>query len=173
VKEVYEFQKRCGTFTCNRGGNPAGAHIGRWTGSRQILHQPQIKRLRPAYESNPKVEICAWRFGEGSASRPTAVRDERREAKHIADANPMLNPCTPRTTTTTSVLFQDATATISSFTSEPKVIRIDSSDRKVAPPTTQSARASSFEKPATLCSFDKSQGKASPRGAQEVTAWQK
>ena len=73
---------------------------------------------------NPKIEICA--FGEGKWIRvaATAVEDDRTCARQsMLDAYPSLQKSYQADDENTEVFYlKDVTATISSFTDEPKVI---------------------------------------------------
>ncbi len=129
MKEVYEFLKRCGTFyvATAEGNQPRVRPFGAldWFEDRIYTQTGRIKKVFAQLMSNPKVEICGMAGGEWIRIEAIAVRDERREAKqHLLDANPMLKSMYSADDDNTEVFyFRDATATISSFTAEPKVIR--------------------------------------------------
>ncbi len=74
---------------------------------------------------NPKVEICAFNGKQWIRVEATAVNDDRIEAKqHMLDTYPMLQGMYKADDDNTQVLYlKDATATISSFTDAPKVIK--------------------------------------------------
>ncbi len=74
---------------------------------------------------NPRVEICACTGGEWLRVAGTLVEDVRREAKQsMLDAYPSLQGMYSADDDNTEVFyFKDATATFSSFTKEPEVVK--------------------------------------------------
>ena len=74
---------------------------------------------------NPKTEICSMNDGKWIRIQAVAVEDDRVEAKQsMLDAYPNLKSMYSATDDNTQVLYlKNATATISSFTSEPKTIK--------------------------------------------------
>ena len=74
---------------------------------------------------NPKIAICAMAEGEWIRIQAVAVEDDRVEPKQsMLDAYPNLKNMYSATDSNTQVLYlKDATATISSFTSEPKTYK--------------------------------------------------
>ncbi len=74
---------------------------------------------------NPKIEICSMNDGKWIRIQAVAVEDDRVEAKQsMLDAYPNLKSMYSATDDNTQVLYlKNATATISSFTSEPKTIK--------------------------------------------------
>ena len=75
-------------------------------------------------ENNSNVEICAFKDGKWIRISGNLVVDDRIEAKKdMLDKNPDLRGMYNENDDNTAVLyFKSATATISSFTEEPKVI---------------------------------------------------
>ena len=75
--------------------------------------------------ANPKIEICGFKDGKWIRIEATAVNDDRIEAKeHMLDAYPNLKDRYKADDDNTQVLYlKDITATISSFTEEPVVIK--------------------------------------------------
>ena len=73
---------------------------------------------------NPKVEICAFQKGQWIRIQALAIEDDRVEArKSMLDAYPNLRDRYDENDSNTQVLyFRNATATFSSFTSEPETI---------------------------------------------------
>ena len=74
--------------------------------------------------ANGKAEICAMKDGDWIRVTGTLVEDDRREArKAMLDAYPNLRAMYSEDDGNTQVLyFENATATISSFTKEPETI---------------------------------------------------
>ncbi len=74
---------------------------------------------------NPKVEICAFKDGEWLRLAGELVEDERREAKvSMLEAYPSLQNMYSADDGNTEVFyFKDATATFSSFTHAPEVVK--------------------------------------------------
>ena len=75
--------------------------------------------------ANPKAEICAFKDGVWVRVAGELVDDDRVEAKKsMLDAYPSLRAMyDPEDANTEVLYFKNATATISSFTSEPRVIK--------------------------------------------------
>ena len=75
--------------------------------------------------ANPKIEICAMFEGAWIRIEATAVNDDRIEAKRsMLDAYPQLKGMYSADDDNTQVFYlKDATATIASFTDDPKVIK--------------------------------------------------
>ena len=75
--------------------------------------------------ANSKVEICAFKDGEWIRIAGELVEDDRREARQaMLDAYPSLQKTYSADDGNTQVFyFQNATATISSFTKAPEVIQ--------------------------------------------------
>ena len=129
MQEVYDFLKKAGVFylATVEGDQPRVRPFGAIDIFEGKLYTQtgKIKNVSKQIQANPKVEICA--FAEGKWVRITAklVRDDRREAKvHMLDANPMLKKMYSADDDNTEVLyFEDATATFSSFTEAPRVVK--------------------------------------------------
>ncbi len=85
----------------------------------------KMKDVSKQIHANPKVEICAFKNGEWLRVAGTMVEDERLEAKEsMLDAYPSLKNMYSADDGNTEVFyFKDATATFSSFTSEPEVVK--------------------------------------------------
>lgn len=85
----------------------------------------KIKNVSKQIQVNPKVEVCAFKDGKWIRVSGKLVRDDRVEAKkHMLDSYPSLQNMYSAEDDNTEVLyFEDAIATISSFTEEPKVIK--------------------------------------------------
>lgn len=129
MQEVYEFLKKCGTYylATVEGDQPRVRPFGTIDlfEGKLYIQTGKVKEVSKQLQANPKAEICA--FGEGKWLRVAGklVRDENVEAKkHMLDAHPSLKAMYSAEDDNTEVLYlEDATATFSSFTDEPKVIK--------------------------------------------------
>ncbi len=85
----------------------------------------KVKDVSKQIHANPKVEICAFKNGEWLRVAATLVEDERIEAKKsMLDAYPSLQGMYKADDPNTEVFYlKDATATFSSFTSAPEVVK--------------------------------------------------
>mgnify|MGYP002523965963 CR=1 FL=1 len=83
------------------------------------------KDVSKQIHSNPKVEICAFKDGDWLRVAGTLVEDDRREARQsMLDAYPSLQGMYSAEDGNTEVFyFKDATATFSSFTKEPEIVK--------------------------------------------------
>lgn len=83
-----------------------------------------MKDVSKQLMANPKAEICAFMNGEWIRITGELVEDDRIEARQsMLDAYPSLQKMYAADDGNTQVFyFQNATATISSFTHEPEVI---------------------------------------------------
>jgi len=129
VKQVYDFLKKAGTYylATTEGDQPRVRPFGTvnifdkklyiQTGKKKPCAQQMLK--------NPKIEICAMSGGEWIRIQALAIEDNRVEAKEsMLDAYPNLKNMYSATDNNTLVLYlKNATATISSFTGAPKVIK--------------------------------------------------
>lgn len=129
MQEVYEFLKKSGTyFLATVDGDqprvrPFGtAHIFE---DKLYIQTGKVKDVSKQMIKNPKIEICAMNGGEWIRIQALAVEDDRVEAKQsMLDAYPNLKSRYSATDDNMQVLYlKDAVAKISSFTSEPKVIK--------------------------------------------------
>ena len=84
------------------------------------------KDVSKQLHANPKAEICAFKNGEWIRVAGELVSDDRREAKvAMLEAYPSLQGMYSADDDNTEVLyFKNATATISSFTAAPEVIKL-------------------------------------------------
>lgn len=84
----------------------------------------KAKAVSHQLSENPKVELCAFKDGSWLRLSGELVEDDRVEArKSMLDAYPELRRMYDENDTNTQVFyFKNATATISSFTSEPQTI---------------------------------------------------
>ncbi len=83
------------------------------------------KDVSKQLHANPKAEICAFKNGEWIRVAGELVSDDRSEAKvAMLEAYPSLQGMYSADDDNTEVLyFKNATATISSFTAAPEVIK--------------------------------------------------
>lgn len=85
----------------------------------------KVKDVSKQIHANPKVELCAFKNGEWLRVAGTLVEDDRREARQaMLDAYPNLRAMYSEDDGNTEVFYlKDATATFSSFTSAPEVVK--------------------------------------------------
>lgn len=129
MQEIYEFLKKCGVYylATMDGDQPRVRPFGTidiYEG-KLYIQTGKIKDVSKQLQSNPKAEICGFVDGEWVRVAGKLIRDESREAKqHMLDAYPNLQAMYSAEDDNTEVLyFEDATATFSSFTSEPRVVK--------------------------------------------------
>ena len=129
-KEVYDFLKKCEVYYLATvdGEKPRVRPFGTVDIFEDKLYfqTGKVKDVSKQIGSNPNVELCAM-SAEGVWIRveATAVEDSRVQAKqHMLDAYPSLKARYSAEDDNTQVFYlKDATATIYSFTTEPKVIK--------------------------------------------------
>ena len=85
----------------------------------------KVKDVSKQIHANPKVEICAFKNGEWLRVAGELVEDDRREARQsMLDAYPSLQNMYSADDGNTEVFYlKNATATFSSFTHEPEVVK--------------------------------------------------
>ena len=85
----------------------------------------KVKDVSKQIHANPKVEICAFKNGEWLRVAGELVEDDRREARQsMLDVYPSLQNMYSADDGNTEVFyFKNATATFSSFTHEPEVVK--------------------------------------------------
>ncbi len=129
MQEVYEFLKKCGAYYLATvdGDKPrvrpfGTAHIFE---GKLYIQTGKSKDVSKQMVKNPNIEICAMDKGEWIRIQAVAVEDDRLEPKEsMLDAYPNLKSRYSAADKNTQVLYlKDAVATISSFTSDPKVIK--------------------------------------------------
>ncbi len=129
MEEVYNFLKDCGTFylATEEGDQPRVRPFGvvNIFDNKLYIQTGKIKNVSKQMQINPKVEICGMKDGKWIRVTGEVVRDDRREAKvSMLEANPVLKSMYSADDDNTEVLyFNGGTATISSFTEDPKVIK--------------------------------------------------
>lgn len=84
----------------------------------------KVKDVSKQIHANPKVELCAFKDGRWLRLSGKLVEDDRIEAKQsMLDAYPSLQGMYKADDGNTEVFyFEDASAVLSSFTSEPEVV---------------------------------------------------
>ena len=85
----------------------------------------KVKDVSKQIHANPKVEICAFMNGQWLRLAGELVEDDRNEARQsMLDAYPSLQNMYKADDGNTEVFYiTNATATFSSFTAEPEVIK--------------------------------------------------
>lgn len=130
MNEVYQFLKDAGTYylATMDGDQPRVRPFGTIDlfEDKLYIQTGKKKDVSKQIQANAKVEICAFVNGAWIRIAGKLVRDDRREAKaHMLEAYPSLQAMySPDDDNTEVLYFQDAVATISSFTAEPKVIKL-------------------------------------------------
>jgi uncharacterized pyridoxamine 5'-phosphate oxidase family protein len=129
MDEVYELLKKCGKYylATMDGDQPRVRPFGTIDlfEGRLYIQTGKIKNVSKQIMRNPKIELCGTTDDRWIRVEATAVEDERQESKqHMLDAYPMLKSMYSADDDNTQVFYlKDATATISSFTEDPRVIR--------------------------------------------------
>ena len=129
MQEVYEFLKKCGTYYLATvdGDQPRVRPFGTIDifEDKLYIQTGKVKDVSKQIQANPKVELCGFAEGKWVRVAGELVRDDRVEAKkHMLDAYPSLQGMYSAEDDNTEVLyFKNATATFSSFTDAPKVIK--------------------------------------------------
>ena len=129
MNEVFDFLKKCETYYLATvdGDQPRVRPFGTANifDGRLYIQTGKSKDVSKQMTANPKIEICGMVDGGWIRIEAVAVEDNRREAKQsMLDAYPSLAGRYSADDENTQVLYlKDATATISSFSGEPKVIK--------------------------------------------------
>ena len=91
----------------------------------KFLKEAETYYLATVEGDQPKVEICAFKNGEWLRVAGELVEDDRREARQsMLDAYPLLQKMYSADDGNTEVFyFKNATATFSSFTHDPEVVK--------------------------------------------------
>lgn len=128
MEHVCKFLKDAGTYylATVEGDQPrvrpfGTAHIFE---GKLYIQTGKVKAVSRQLAANPKVEICAFMKGKWLRLAGELVEDDRVEAKaSLLEAYPSLQKMYAADDGNTQVwYFKNATATFSSFTSEPEVI---------------------------------------------------
>lgn len=130
MQEVYEFLKKCSTYylATVEGDKPRVRPFGTVDifESKLYIQTGKVKNVSKQILANPQIEICGMApDGKWIRVEATAVEDDRIEPKqHMLDAYPSLKGIYAADDGNTQVFYlKNATATISSFGEEPKIIR--------------------------------------------------
>lgn len=129
MQEVYDFLKACNTYylATVEGDQPGVRPFGTVDifEGKLYIQTGKVKDVSKEMQANPKVEICAFNGEKWIRVAGEVVRDDRVEAKeHMLDSYPNLKTLYRADDENTEVLYlKNATATISSFTEEAKVIK--------------------------------------------------
>lgn len=128
MQEVYKFLKECGTYylATVEGNQPRVRPFGTIDLFEDKLYI-QTGKVKPCFAqmNGARIELCAFKEGKWLRIEATAVNDDRYEAKaHMLDNYPHLKAMYDAGDDNTAVLWlKDATATFSSFTAAPKVVK--------------------------------------------------
>lgn len=129
MQTVYEMLKKCGTYylATMDGDQPRVRPFGTIDlfEGKLYIQTGKVKEVSKQIQANPKVEISAFDGAKWIRVAGKLVRDERIEPKkHMLDAYPNLKAMYSAEDDNTEVLyFEDAVATISSFTEAPVEIK--------------------------------------------------
>ncbi len=129
MDEVYQFLKDVGAYylATVEGDQPRVRVFGTVDifEGKLYIQTGKVKDVSNQMLANPKIEICAFKDGKWLRLAGKAVLDERIEAQqHMLDAYPSLQDRYQAGDGNNEVFYiEDATATFSSFTSEPRVVK--------------------------------------------------
>lgn len=129
MQEVLDFLKKCGVFylATVEGDQPRVRPFGALAVFEGKLYTQtgRVKNVSKQLAENPKAEICAFKDGKWIRIETTLVDDPRLEAQEaMLEQNPGLKNMYKAGDGNTQVLcFTNSTATISSFTEAPQVIK--------------------------------------------------
>lgn len=130
MEEVFELLKKIGTYYLATvdGDKPKVRPFGTVDlyNGKLYIQTGKKKDVSKQIEKNPNVELCAFQDGVWVRVSGKLVNDDSREAKkHMLDNYPNLRGMYNEDDDNTQVLyFEDGVATIYSFTSQPKVIKL-------------------------------------------------
>lgn len=129
MQQVYDFLKKCGTYylATVEGDQPRVRPFGTVDlfDGKLYIQTGLSKSVAQQLKADPKVELCAFDGERWLRVAATAVYDDNLEAqKHMLAAYPSLQAMYQPGDGNTAVYYlQDATATFSSFTAAPEVVR--------------------------------------------------
>ena len=130
MEEVFELLKKIGTYYLATvdGDKPRVRPFGTVDlyNGKLYIQTGKKKDVSKQIEKNPNAELCAFQDGVWVRVSGKLVNDDSREAKkHMLNNYPNLRGMYNEDDDTTQVLyFEDGVATIYSFTSQPKVIKL-------------------------------------------------
>lgn len=129
MQTVYEMLKKCGTYylATVEGDQPRVRPFGTIDlfEGKLYIQTGKVKEVSKQIQANAKVEICAFDGTKWIRVAGKLIRDDRIEPKkHMLDAYPNLQAMySPEDDNTEVLYFEDAVATISSFTEAPVEIK--------------------------------------------------
>ena len=129
MQQVYDFLKKCGTYylATVEGEQPRVRPFGTVDlfEGKLYLQTGLSKSVAQQLKADPKVELCAFDGERWLRVAATAVYDDNLEAQtHMLAAYPSLQAMYQPGDGNTAVYYlKDATATFSSFTAAPEVVR--------------------------------------------------
>lgn len=129
MQEVCEFLKQCSTYylATTDGDQPRVRPFGTAEifEGKLYIQTGKVKNVYRQMKENPKIEISGMAGGNWIRLTATAIEDDRVQARqHMLDAYPSLKKMYSADDGNTVVFYlENATATICSFTEEPKVIQ--------------------------------------------------
>ena len=129
MQEVFDFLKKCQTYylATVEGDQPRVRPFGTVNifEGKLYIQTGKAKDVSKQMLANPKIEICAFNGQEWIRVQAVAIEDDRVEAKQsMLDNYPSLQDRYSASDDNTQVLYlKDATATIASFTAEPRTIK--------------------------------------------------
>lgn len=129
MERVYEFLKSAGTYylATVEGDQPRVRPFGTVNifDGRLYIQTGKVKSVSKQIIANPKAEICAFKDGAWIRVAGELIEDDSVEAKKsMLDAYPELRHMYDENDGNTQVFyFKNATATVSSFTKEPEIIK--------------------------------------------------
>ena len=129
MQQVYDFLKKCGTYylATVEGEQPRVRPFGTVDlfEGKLYLQTGLSKSVAQQLKADPKVELCAFDGERWLRVAATAVYDDNLEAqKHMLAVYPSLQAMYQPGDGNTAVYYlKDATATFSSFTAAPEVVR--------------------------------------------------
>lgn len=129
MQQVYDFLKKCGTYylATVEGEQPRVRPFGTVDlfEGKLYLQTGLSKSVVQQLKADPKVELCAFDGERWLRVAATAVYDDNLEAqKHMLAAYPSLQAMYQPGDGNTAVYYlKNATATFSSFTAAPEVVR--------------------------------------------------
>ena len=129
MKRVEQFLKEAGTYYLATvdGDQPRVRPFGtiHIFEGKLYLQTGKVKDVSKQLHANPKAEICAFKDGDWLRVAGELIEDDRREARvSMLEAYPALQKMyAPDDGNTEVFYFKNATATFSSFTKEPEVVK--------------------------------------------------
>ena len=129
MERVYNFLKDAGTYylATVEGDQPRVRPFGTVNifDGKLYIQTGKIKSVSKQLAQNPKAEICAFKGGKWIRVAGELVEDDRREARQsMLDEYPSLQKIYSADDGNTEVFyFKSATATFSSFTHAPEIVK--------------------------------------------------